>query len=277
MLATIIRGKAGRVRLPVAQAGADPGAGIGWRDIFKRNEDLLTGVIFGRLQYLSLDGFNRVLGWLIGAENVAGLGDLRSVEFWPSLRGLEGRSRVEPDLVLSFKQGVVMLEVKPPYGGTQSVAQWLNEIGALAAELNEGVRSPVSTLHFVALGRNGGDGSQVEACRRLSVPKRPFELHLHIREWTPLMDETAKWVEECKGTDCAVFEDWISAFELFGLRVARRGLTWSDLCRWARDKCEFDMLRREPPSTRGSWQGLVQFSKDNPIGKGERWAGRKMM
>ncbi len=82
MLMTISRGKAGRLQLP----GSD--LQLGWRDVFRRNEDLLTGVIFSRFRFLSPHGLVQAMGLLVGEEHAEVLGSLEAIEFWPRLTGL---------------------------------------------------------------------------------------------------------------------------------------------------------------------------------------------
>jgi|GEM_PF-2814397 len=61
MLQAILHGKAGRIE--------QDGESISWRDAFKRREDLLTAVFFGRVPHLSDDALGAVLRFLLGDDN----------------------------------------------------------------------------------------------------------------------------------------------------------------------------------------------------------------
>jgi len=227
MLMTISYGKAGRLQLP----GTD--LQLGWRDVFRRNEDLLTGVIFSRLRFLSQQGLITAMGLLLGEQNAATLGDLESIEFWPRLTGLSGRSWVEPDVLLTFKKATVLVEVKPPFAGCQSHAQWKSEVRAFLAECANEQRNYPEFLHFVALGRNRNE--KIESTEALLDASEDLELVVHKREWDALWRPIPDLMETCGGADRAVFEDWHEAFVLFELED-ERPKPWLPLVQWMADK-----------------------------------------
>jgi hypothetical protein len=124
MLAAVLHGKAARVTVD--------GKDVSWRELFRQREDLLTAAFFGRFLYLSPTMRREALALLVGQRAAADLKDIEEIVFWPSLRLNEGDGggRVEPDVVIECENGLVMVEVKPPWG-LQYELQWHNEVKAL--------------------------------------------------------------------------------------------------------------------------------------------------
>ena len=220
MLLTITKGKAGRLQLP----GTD--ALLSWRDVFKGREDLLTGVIFGRLRFLSTAAMSQVMGYFLGADYAASLGDFKHLDLWPQLKNLEGRSWVEPDVLLTFDHALVLIEVKPPSGGLQTEQQWRNEILALDADE---ASETVGRVHFVALGNTRRVDGPIELS--WGDGGLGMDLSCHAREWDSLVLALQAMHSQATGADAAVFDDWRDALELFGLVPAPRH--WSDLVLWS--------------------------------------------
>lgn len=81
MLTAVLHGKAGRVEID--------GHMVSWRELFRKREDLLTGVLFGRLSYLTDDAHGQVLSLMLGSDIACTLGALEAIEFWPKLGGRE--------------------------------------------------------------------------------------------------------------------------------------------------------------------------------------------
>lgn len=227
MLMTISHGKAGRLQLP----GTD--LQLSWRDVFRRNEDLLTGVIFSRFRFLSPQGLVQAMGLLVGEKHAEALGGLETIEFWPRLTGLSDRSWVEPDVLLTFEKATVLVEVKPPFGGNQSPAQWRAEVRAFLAECAKGERDYPNLLHFVALGRNRNDDNNSHD--KLIDISEDLDLLLHGREWDALWKPLPQLIDSCARTDKAIFDDWLEAFTLFGIEV-ERVKPWLPLWQWMSDK-----------------------------------------
>lgn len=270
MLTAIAKGKAGRISIPGSEAS------VSWREVFRRSEDLLTAAFFGRLRYLSDPGINRVLSVLIGQEAADRMGALDEVEFWPHLTGLKDRSWVEPDVLLHFETGLVLVEVKPPFGGDQYLEQWQAEVHSLVAECRDGERTAPDIVHFVALGRNNWTAGKHQpgdfdtgGC---------FELFIHTREWEILLAAIPTWTGECSRADGAVFEDWMRAFELFGLHHEVT-LRWSDLLAWKAPPLSLSSLSCWPTPDSGlamrvtttpadeapPWAPLLRFANNNPL------------
>ena len=176
-------------------------------------EDLLTAAFFGRLRYLSDEAQTAVMRCLLG-EAALQLGPLQDLSFWPRYalpRGSD-QQQVEPDLVMHFDAATVLVEVKPPQHGSQSIHQWTNELnGALQA----GLRAPI---HLLALGGNTpGNTALFDASRW------PCELQLHTREWQDLPGPIAALrANTALRSDQAVLGDWLALLALHGLRSSVR-------------------------------------------------------
>lgn len=270
MLTAIANGKAGRIRLP---GSAD---GVSWRDVFKRREDLLTAVFFGRLRYLSDESITSVIGMLIGQYAAESLGQIQECEFWPHLTGLKERAWVEPDVLLHFENALVLVEVKPPFGGGQYIEQWKAEVHALVAECLAGERELPERVHFLALGRNSlnaGDYHELDFDTRGC-----FELHIHTREWEPIVEAIPELIDSASRMDGAIFEDWVSAFELFGIHIESKHV-WSDLVVWQKQPLLLNVLAlwtvegsmpAKPAHLKQScngltWDSLFDYVHNNPV------------
>lgn len=211
MLTAILHGKAGRTELN--------GQNVSWRDVFRKREDLLTSVFFGRLLYLSDEGQRAVLKLLMGDLSFC-LGPLLEVEFWPRLKGLTDRRYVEPDIILHFAQHLVVVEVKAPEGQQQSRQQWLAEIAALQ-ERNDDAKEII----LLALGRNvPAWRSEAEA---LTSELEDLALRVVCREWHDLKWRLDEQADRFETRDARVMHDWHEAFLLFGLPERTR--PFSDL------------------------------------------------
>ncbi|BCO14609.1 hypothetical protein ACEUDJ_04335 [Aeromonas bivalvium] len=201
MLHAILHGKAGRVE--------QGGQSLRWRELFKRNEDLLTATFFGRLPYLSNDAFEAVLGCLIGVEQAKRLAPtFIEIELWSRLTEWEERGYVEPDVILRFENELVMIEVKPPFGGGQYQDQWQAQMTALSVETEY---LEYEQIHFVALGNT------------LPVP---LPIDEHPKRFTPMTQlewndlrrllQNNSMFTSCR-QDEAICQDWMEAFSLFGM------------------------------------------------------------
>ena len=251
MLTAVCSGKAGRVRIENGVLD------FSWRDVFRRSEDLLTAVFFGRFQYLSDETLVRVLDLLLGDGVAKSLGSLQEVDFWPHLKGVKERSWVEPDVVLRFANADVIAEVKPPFGGEQKIAQWLLEIRAYVTECQSGSRTQPKTLHFLALGHNRHDVSH-DFSDTYDTGAR-FNLVLHTCEWEPLVVSLNNLASDCERADAAVLADWHRAFELFGLKV-HLPVNLLDL---------FSLIAKQPLSldALGAWRGANLRDGDSAYSK----------
>lgn len=211
MLHAILHGKAGRV---TDELGVDRS----WRELFRKREDLLTAVFFGRFRYLSVDGQREVLSLLVSDDLAYRLGPVEDVIFWPRLKGLVGRSHVEPDLILIFSEAVLLIEVKPPFGGDQNELQWRAQVESLLIqrEMDEPLVDVPDEFHFLALGRNmSGSKDRCESLR-LAFCQAGLK-SVHTQQWSKVCHGVNALSDVSKGSDYAIYIDLIEAFKLFGM------------------------------------------------------------
>lgn len=204
MLQAILHGKADRIE--------QDGESISWRDAFKRREDLLTAVFFGRVPYLSDSALGALLRFLLGDDNPIDPSTFNQLELWPHLKWPnEDRSFVEPDVLLRFTNALVVIEVKPPFGGDQHQDQWKDQVDAVDSNTETEDITYIDGLYYVALGRTSDT-----PLTREELPERFRQMTL--REWEPLRRflQTAPEFDS-RRQDKAIREEWMRAFELFGM------------------------------------------------------------
>jgi len=237
MLHAILHGKAAKVSVQ--------GVDTRWRDLFREREDLLTAAFFGRLAYLSSPVRRLVMGVLLDSELAEDIGDLESVEFWPRFDLEDGGNFVEPDVLLQFSRLFVVVEVKPPKGGAQDVAQWRRELNAVRVEYGSARRSSEAPrLHLLALGNNAPHWQQLAATLLLEFTGA--SISISAQEWQPLARGLMHLLDECSGGDRAVVEDWLRALGLFNISTGFP---------------DFRMLLPLGASNFDEWQALLEPSK----------------
>lgn len=219
MLNAILEGKAGRVTL-------NEGIPQSWRTVFQSYEDLLTAAIWGRINYLSPVAMgNFFSSLLIGYSK--DWGEFESIKFWrkyafPSLVDekmkpyLSGHERfAEPDLVITFEQTALIVEIKPPAGGMQYQLQWRKELYTYLQD-----DEAKTTVHFLALGN-----ASAAAESGFSELKADFPLvNFHCMEWRRIR-EIFQYSDWETPQDKRIVADCLKALSLYGIREPL--LPWS--------------------------------------------------
>lgn len=271
MLKAILNGKAGRVNI-----GDD--LDQSWQEVFRRREDLLTAAFFGRIRYLSLNGERNVLSLLTPPSLKTHPGAIEDISFWPKLTGIPNRNFVEPDVLIRCENALLLIEVKPPFGGQQLTQQWENEIKSLVLQTHKDNAEwdVPKHIYFVALGNNAPNWRDV--AKELQEEYTDYGLIVHAMEWAAINHGIAQLLDVEEGRDRMVYSDWLEAFALFGL--VERPLPFSDLLP-LREKIPMNWQRQfidPPPATvtpslakDRDWASLLQLTNTNKL-KIELWA-----
>ncbi|MFN3735531.1 hypothetical protein [Comamonas testosteroni] len=139
--------------------------------------------------------------------------------------------QVEPDVEICFSNALVIVEVKPPFGGRQSIKQWCAQIQAIAAEMADTDEIP-QNFHYVALGRNTFDANS-DTPTDFGVADI-IEPVIHQVEWDSIAQALPKLHVNATASDSAVLEDWAAAFVLFGM-APPEPFHWGELLAWSKD------------------------------------------
>jgi len=270
MLHAVIHGKAGRV-------STENDEELSWRELFRKREDLLTATFFGRLRYLSEEGERKVLALLVGATLADELGSVHEIVFWPKLKGLEGRKHVEPDVVLFFEKTLLLIEVKPPFGGKQHEDQWRAQIQSMILQKEvEGRAFDVpDRFYFLALGRNVDSLHDVES--RILGDFRDDGLEgVRMRQWAEVCHAIHSLADADSSRDSVIYDDWISAFMLFGMFEQPKpfadllAFTAAIKTGWQALLASFNVPKLDRVRTQVDWKPLAEFSQRMNI-EGESW------
>ena len=149
---------------------------------------------------------------------------------------------------------LVVIEVKPPFGGDQYREQWLAQVKAVVSEAE--FDDYEDRLYYVALGNI--------PVAPLSPPDLPERfVQMTLREWEPLRRylQTASEFESCR-QDRAIRDEWLQAFELFDMAPVVP--EWAPLFAYA-GRLDLDcevMSEREtpPPAEPTGWAALLDYA-----------------
>lgn len=236
MLNAVYHGKAGRVNVD--------GQSTSWRQLYKTYEDLLTSAFFTRFTYLSGGVQHRLLESWLGTTNVD-FSDFKCAEFWPDydLPDEVNRVYVEPDLLLSFGSCDVLVEVKPPRGGPQSLGQWKRQLKGYFEEEPE-----AKTLYFLAVGRIEKVEGEAKAIKKI-VDYYDYLEAIKTIDWKPIADELyrLKLTNTLGVQDHRVISDMLKALELYGIQGYEP--KWSDFTK-LETKLDINVMEPWPMSSK---------------------------
>ena len=221
MLAAVLHGKAGRISID--------GEDQSWREVFRQREDLLTATIFGRFPYLSEQGERDFLNIFLPKEHVDELGDYQETIFWSKLKGIKERRHVEPDVIISYENALILIEVKPPFAGQQNPDQWSNEITAL---LKDDEWDKPEKIYFISLGGNSKINQSILQEVEQEYADEEILISLKSLSWETLQHGIAILHDNTTSRDSRVYIDWLSSLALFGL--TERPRPFSDMLKMAK-------------------------------------------
>lgn len=220
MLKAVIHGKAGRVDIK------GDGDNQSWRQIFKSYEDLLTAAVFTRWGYLSGESQSHLVrNWFnITDDKGHDLSLFEDIKFWPKYElDVEGRSFVEPDVLIEFKTCDLLIEVKPPNGGDQYLEQWKDEIAGYRSLGRE------KDLYFLAIGRVSTEQFS-QWHKEIMCDSNPYKPTLMAGlKWKPVAESIYELHKNSSVSrqDGRILSDMLDALGLYGVRGYE--YAWSDL------------------------------------------------
>lgn len=237
MLKAILHGKAGRLY------ESSHGERVSWRKLFQLREDLLTAAIFSRWAYLSSKTQNILMRqWFgVNADCEFDFSTLVDIHFWPQydLSEVDGRSFVEPDVLIQFDDFDVLIEVKPPLGGDQYLEQWRSEIaGYFNSNENEG-----KPLLFLAVGRlDKVPEIWREAIMKVDDGREP--VIINAIKWKSVAESIFYLIDGggLSMQDNRVLADMLTALELYGVRG--HDYKWKDFSANVLPKISLDQIAR---------------------------------
>ncbi|CDT66412.1 conserved hypothetical protein [Vibrio coralliirubri] len=206
MLRAILGNKSGRISV-----GAES---VSVREVYKDREDMLTAAIISRVSYLSDEALNNLFRSIF-THSQQDFSELLDVEFWPNFSSTL-QSRVEPDVILHFEWGVMIIEAKRPHDSYQYAEQWIKELESLPSNYREG------EIYFLSLGGSTVN-NKVELARfrglkdsyeNVSIPDPTF---MAYQTWEGLIDylQRSKDSGDLSRSDNKVIADMIEALELY--------------------------------------------------------------
>jgi hypothetical protein len=220
MLKAVVHGKAGRI-----EEKGKPS--VSWRTLFKTYEDLMSAAVFSRFSYLSAGAQSYLLqSWLGDSEHFS---TFEEIAFWPTyqLDDYGQETDVEPDLVLSFKDCNLIIEVKRPLGGAQDIEQWRGEIKSFL-QSGEDTDKP---LYFLAIGGVSPEWTEWADILMSEFAGNSFKALEHegtlkqvsALNWQPVVDSIIKLEKHYleNDQDARIINDIIEVFELYDLKTLR--------------------------------------------------------
>lgn len=222
MLNAIIHGKSSRVNTGSGEES------ISWKQLYQKREDLLTASFFTRFSYLSPVNQHRILKHCFSDQG--DFTEFEEIDYWPKydLPEQEGRKFVEPDLLIKFKDFDLLVEVKPPQGGDQYIAQWQLEIeGYLAQEIK------TKPLKFLAIGRI----NKVSDAEISDLKSKVNDDHFILAsvKWKKIAVFIYNLLQSSSvdTQDKLILKDMLKSLNLYGIRG--HDLYWSDMAAYLND------------------------------------------
>lgn len=206
MLRAILGNKSGRISVG--------GESISVREVYKDREDMLTAAIISRISYLSDKALTNLFQSIF-TNSPLDFSVLKEVEFWPNFSS-SIQNRVEPDVILHFDWGVMIIEAKRPHDSQQYAEQWIKELESLPSSYREG------EIYFLSLGGSAANNAAElarfsnlkDSYKDISIPLTTF---MTYQTWEGLIDylQCSKDSGDLDRSDNYVISDMIEALDLY--------------------------------------------------------------
>lgn len=180
-------------------------------------------------------------------------------------------------MVLIFESTLLLIEVKPPFGGDQHEAQWRAQIKSMIHQRKHGdVTFDVpGEFHFLALGCNV-PGYQRAASQLTKEFGDEGLVRVHTHQWADVCHGIHELADGEESRDVMVYADWIEAFTLFGM--VEKPLPFADLLKfndalqpeWRQLLNGFPAPHTQSTQQEIDWSALASFSQGMQL-NGRRW------
>ncbi|WP_145976635.1 hypothetical protein [Vibrio nigripulchritudo] len=206
MLRAILGNKSGRISIS--------GESVSVREVYKDREDMLTAAIISRVSYLSDKALTNLFRSIF-TKSILDFSKLKEVEFWPNFSS-SIQNRVEPDVILHFDWGVMIIEAKRPHDSNQYAEQWIKELESLPLSYREG------EIYFLSLGGSAANNTAElvrfeqlkDSYKNISIP---FPTFMNYQTWEGLINylQRSKDSGDLGRSDNYIISDMIEALELY--------------------------------------------------------------
>lgn len=221
MLRAILGNKSGRISI-----GKES---ISVREVYKDREDMLTAAIVSRISYLSDDTLNHLFGSIFTSSSL-NFALLNEVEFWPNFTS-SIQQRVEPDVILHFDWGILVIEAKRPHNSHQYAEQWIKELESLPSDYREG------EIYFLSLGGSAANNISELARFDTLIPTYgnvsiPHPTIMAYQTWEELVNylQRSKDSGDLSRSDESIISDMIEALELYHVHAEVHSLSSLQPC-----------------------------------------------
>src|SRR6266851_4578512 len=279
MLNAIRFGKAGKIDVGLNKS-------VSWLSLYQNREDLIMATVVERLTYIPASLLITLLREAAFPKNLLprSLGDVVDVEFWPKLtRPSKITVTVEPDAIITFERGALIVEAKRFDISMHSAEQWASQWAAYHYDLVQ-TENPhaVAAEDVFLLALGGFQKGDRDGIIQLTKLAQQLLMETEVSTYPTIKVVACPWRDLCKVVQDQriaragiwdhsglrfLLRDLEAAFDLHGFRTMRwlADLVTERLPRPERELfTDLELLGFPRPKRGlphiGPWQSLLQLA-----------------